>query len=261
MSQAGSVSKHFSRASTVYDEEASLQRELARDLVRGIRLDTQPRRILDLGCGTGFLVRETVASFPESEITAIDISADMLDAARRLCPKAEQVSWMWADARELAFVDHFDLVVSNSAIQWMTPLGALFENIHRTLRPGGTFRFSVMLQGTLRELHGLRREVAPHKPPRAELPTQEESRAALAQVGFTVKECYTSDYRREYPSAAEFLQRIRLQGFTGGHVSTSRVALTRGELNRILDLYSSRFCNESGGVFASYNVGFFEAVR
>ena len=48
---------HFERAAKSYDGAAVLQREIAKRLVQ--RLDyikLQPKRVLDVGCGTGYVL-------------------------------------------------------------------------------------------------------------------------------------------------------------------------------------------------------------
>lgn len=261
MSAADSISIHFSKASAVYDKEAVLQRNLAQELSRKIVLARSPERILDVGCGTGFLTREICQRFPDAQVDAIDIAENMLEEARTVCYPATDISWIAGDAMTFQFQGPYDLVVSSSALQWMLPLETFFRNIVHAVRPEGKFYFCCMLRGTLRELHFLRREVVPSKLPRAELPTEEEVRSALGNVGFVIKEFVQRSYQRTYVSAADFLSRIKAQGFTGGEISTGSLLLTRGELERVLELYESRYRTESEGVFATYQVGFCEARR
>ena len=69
------------------------------------------KKILEVGCGTGYWLREFIkwGAWPEN-ITGIDLLVDRIAEARYLCPEA--VSILHGNAAELAFPDAtFDLVV------------------------------------------------------------------------------------------------------------------------------------------------------
>jgi len=71
----------------------------------------EPRRILDLGTGTGFAARHLAGLFPHAEIVGADLSPAMLDEARRVTPQP-QIRYEEADAAKLPHGDGvFDLVV------------------------------------------------------------------------------------------------------------------------------------------------------
>jgi SAM-dependent methyltransferase len=93
----------------------------------------RPRRVLDVGCGTGQLLR--AASFPDAILIGLDPSAGMLLAGRS--GPAELVR---ARAEELPFATAtFDLVLSTSSYRhWSNPSSALRE-VARILAPTGWF--------------------------------------------------------------------------------------------------------------------------
>ncbi len=259
MSDQGSIARHFSKGSEVYEQEASLQREIAHEVLRRIEVAGQPKRILDLGCGTGFLTSLLLQTFPNAQVDAIDISREMLRKAR-LFVTGSRVKWIAGDAINYEFDAPYDLIASSSAIQWIYPQDKLFEHIFGVMNPGGGFFFSLMLRGTFWELHGLRQQVAPNKPIRAELATAHDIAQYLKAAGLAVHEITEKVYRKEYSSAADFLWRIKEQGFTGGDISTAHQVLTRGELRALTQRYQAAY--KSGhGVYATYCVGFFEARK
>jgi SAM-dependent methyltransferase len=96
------------------------------------RLPGEPQRILELGTGTGAGARMLARRFPAARVSAVDLSAEMVDAAREKAGEvAERIEFAVADAASLPFDDgSFDLVV-----QLNVPLYA--EEIARVLRPGG----------------------------------------------------------------------------------------------------------------------------
>src|SRR5690606_4724903 len=51
-----------------------------------------PSRILEVGCGTGKNLAALAGAFPRARITGLDLSADMLDCARkRIAPLADRI--------------------------------------------------------------------------------------------------------------------------------------------------------------------------
>jgi len=96
---------------------------------------------LDVCCGTGAGMR-VLRSLCRERITGVDFSAGMLAQARDAHPDA---TWVRADARALPFAEGFDLAVTFGALGHFLPgeRPALFEGVHRALRPGGLFAVPV----------------------------------------------------------------------------------------------------------------------
>jgi len=75
----------FSRAANNYDTLALFQKELAEELLNqlsAISYQLSAIKILDIGCGTGFLTYGLAEKFPYANIFGVDISHDMLKVAR-----------------------------------------------------------------------------------------------------------------------------------------------------------------------------------
>jgi ubiquinone/menaquinone biosynthesis C-methylase UbiE len=92
---------------------------------------------LDVCCGTGAGMQVLRALCTE-RITGVDFSAGMLAQARSAHPEA---GWVRADVRALPFAAQFDLAVTFGALGHFLPAErpAVFEGVHRALRPGGLF--------------------------------------------------------------------------------------------------------------------------
>lgn len=102
------------------------------------------KRFLDLGCGGG---QSAIAAAKQSAIAiGVDISVEQLAIARRLIEQEEvRVELKQGDLAELAFqrADSVDIVFSAWALQFVPDLNRVFRQIHRVLRPQGTFVFSI----------------------------------------------------------------------------------------------------------------------
>ena len=81
------------------------------------RIDKACIRILDVGCGSGMSTLALKNRFPEAEIIGVDLSAAMLENAKKLLP---DVQWIQRDCSEsLEDLGQFDLVFSNAFLQWL----------------------------------------------------------------------------------------------------------------------------------------------
>jgi glycogen(starch) synthase len=96
-----------------------------------------PMRILDVGCGPG---RALAPLALHHEMTGCDVSAEMLDEARRRCPP--QVQLVRADARALPFGDEsFDAVIALDLLAHLPDLRAGIRELARVVRSGGPLIF------------------------------------------------------------------------------------------------------------------------
>jgi trans-aconitate methyltransferase len=104
---------------------------LAEPLVEA--LNPQPNeRILDLGCGDGFLTRRIAES--GATIVGVDSSPQMVAVAREHGADARVAS-----GESLPFDQEFDAVFSNAALHWMSDHDAVLRGVYRALKPGGRF--------------------------------------------------------------------------------------------------------------------------
>ena len=105
------------------------------------RLPPSPRRILDLGTGTGILLQLVQRRFPDCRLVGIDPAPAMLEKTRRKLPSAELIL---GSAEEIEQPEGtFDAVVSNFALHHLShpQKQRCAEEIHRVLAPGGTLVF------------------------------------------------------------------------------------------------------------------------
>ena len=97
-----------------------------------------PRRVLDLGTGTGVVALALAERYPEAEVAGIDLSPGMVEeAGRKLSPElAGRVCFEVGDASALDCGDgDFELVVLSNMIPF-------YDELARVVAPGGTLVFS-----------------------------------------------------------------------------------------------------------------------
>jgi ubiquinone/menaquinone biosynthesis C-methylase UbiE len=130
----------FDRWSKTY-ERSWMQRFIFdpahRRLSNAVSASVQPRRLLDLGCGTGRLLRKARERWPQAELIGVDPSEGMIEKARQLTPGVE---FYVAGAEALPLPDNsVDLVFSTASFHhWSDQLQGVRE-VARVLRPSGQF--------------------------------------------------------------------------------------------------------------------------
>jgi malonyl-CoA O-methyltransferase len=250
------VGRRFSAAAGGYDAHADVQRDAAEKLLRLIP-DCEPERILDLGCGTGVLTELLAARWPHAAITAVDVAPGMIEALRARLPRAHAYV---ADIACLARNPVFDLVASNCALHWIIPFSAGIGRVAGQLAPGGIAAISVMLDGTLRELHEARNEAAPQKSPAGKMPAEDEVVASLRSANLDILRFEDESQTGTMISPRAVFESLRAQGLTAGHLARGERPLTRNELTRTGEIYARRFVR-GDGVAVTYRVGRFIAGK
>ena len=144
----------FEAAAPGYDQVAVLQREIADRLLERldfVRLD--PRRVLDVGCGTGYAIQPLFRRYRHAQVIALDFALPMLRQTRRRGGWLRRPQCLCADAEDLPLADaSADLVISIATLQWCNDLGRTFSEWLRVLRPGGLLMFTTFGPDTLKEL-------------------------------------------------------------------------------------------------------------
>jgi SAM-dependent methyltransferase len=97
-------------------------------------------RVLDVACGTGAISRLAAAAVaPTGSVTAVDISPDMLAAAKRVRTReGVPIGWTLGDATSLQLPDaSFDVVLCQMGLMFMDDRAAAAREMRRVLAGGG----------------------------------------------------------------------------------------------------------------------------
>jgi tRNA (cmo5U34)-methyltransferase len=112
-------------------------------LVAGLPFEAErPIRVIDLGCGTGTISLQIKRHFPNSRLTCLDFSENMLSMARRKLAACSGVSFVHGDFAGFPLADGYDAVVSSLALHHAETDSdkiGLYRRIHDALEAGGMF--------------------------------------------------------------------------------------------------------------------------
>jgi ubiquinone/menaquinone biosynthesis C-methylase UbiE len=105
--------------------------------------DVKDKKILDAGCGEGFLCR--LIAEHGAQVTGIDFSSKLLEIARNRTPKHLLIRYIHANLEKILEIqsDSFDRIVSLLALQDIQDYRAALQELYRVLRPEGQFFLAI----------------------------------------------------------------------------------------------------------------------
>lgn len=136
---------HAGKFTAKYTEEGDRSREvLLNPALQACMGPLGGKKVLDAGCGEGYLSRKMVKA--GASVEAVDYSTEMLKLARERTPSALGITYHHGNLEKLEmFGDQsFDLIVSNMVIQDLAHYEQAIAEMQRLLVPGGRFIFSIL---------------------------------------------------------------------------------------------------------------------
>ncbi|WED22721.1 malonyl-ACP O-methyltransferase BioC [Vibrio sp. JC009] len=243
------IAEAFGKAASKYDQHAEFQRQVGRELMAKMPRDLTGYKVLDIGCGTGYF-SELLAQ-RGAEVTAADLSADMLEQAKFRCGSSV-AHYQQADAENLPFGDSvFDFAFSSLALQWCEDLSKPLKELKRVTKPGGSVLFSTLLDGSLHELKLSWSKIDTHQHVNDFL-TEKEIKIALAQSDIQKHHLDLRSIRMWYSSAFQLMR--DLKGIGATHVRGRSHGLMKKRTLLDVENEYQKFKGEEGQLPATYNV-------
>jgi tRNA (cmo5U34)-methyltransferase len=115
------VKEHFEQEAEEFDKTIlkliPFYNEMIHSMINAIPFDdSQPIRVLDLGCGTGNISKAVKERFPNAMISCIDIAENMIQMAKIKLDKYENIEFYTGNFFEFNFKENYDVVVSSLAL-------------------------------------------------------------------------------------------------------------------------------------------------
>lgn len=254
------VRRSFERAAASYDAHAVLQRAVGDRLLETLELFTlQPRRILDLGAGTGYCADGLARRYPDAQLVLCDIAAAMLAQARQKHRRwFSRRVYACTDAQQNAIRDaSVDLVFSNLTLQWCD-LDRAFAECRRVLRTDGLLIFSSLGPDTLCELRAAFAEVD-DEPHVNDFIDMHDVGDALIRAGFHSPVMQSDRLTLTYDRLRDVLSDLRGIGAVNQNSNRRRAMSARRTFEALQVAYEA--CRRDGVLPATYEVVYGHAFK
>jgi malonyl-CoA O-methyltransferase len=199
-----SVKNQFSKYAKEYKNHNIIQQIIAKSLVR--ELKSQPKRILELGCGSGQVYNHI--SWEIDFYKAIDFSASMCE----LHPKGKNIEIKCFDFDSQEFLneikdDQYDIVLSASALQWSKDLSKIVNHLSYITKEINAVLFTSNTFKTIQEIT------------KSESPILDEISIKEAFEKYYKCEFETIMYKLEFDNKKDLFDYIKKSGVSGGNAS------------------------------------------
>lgn len=227
------VKRRFAGAFGSYDKSAVVQKAIAADLFSLIEKHIpQPVRgkVLEIGCGTGFLTRMISTMVPSDRLLLNDICPES-----RLClDNIPHACFLEGDAESLEFPSDLGLIASSSVIQWFHDLDGFFAKCHSSLMSGGYLALSTFAPGNLEEVAEISGQSLDYLP--------SDRLEGLITDRFSILCLQEASYVLHFPTPVDVLKHLKQTGVNG----TGNRMWTKTNLNDFCMGYMERFGTDKG---------------
>ena len=199
-----SIKNEFSKYANQYNNHNIIQQIVAKSLVR--ELDFKPKRILELGCGSGQVY--SCIPWDINYYKAIDFSSSMCE----LHPKHKNIEVKCYDFDTEDFLreikdDNYDIVLSSSALQWSKDLSKIVKNLSFITNKISAVLFT---SNTFKSIRNITQK---------ESPILDEKYIKEAFSKYFNCEFETIMYKLEFNNKKELFDYIKKSGVSGGDES------------------------------------------
>lgn len=159
MIDASLVAQRFAQASQSYNAHAIIQKQIAQQLMTymqryalesGLAKQVTPRAF-EIGCGSGNLSRLFMQDVAFDRLYL----NDLYEEVQQHFASTARIEWRIGDIQQLDLPPALDLVISSSALQWVTDLDAVLSKAYQALQPKGYLCFSSFGADNLKEIKAL----------------------------------------------------------------------------------------------------------
>ncbi len=145
------IHDRFAKKLESYNENAKIQKRMAEILLSYVE-NKSPQKILEIGCGTGFLSELVSKNLIFENFIAVDIVEDCKTYIEQISNK---IIFIPQDIEEFLKEnnDTFDLIISNASLQWLESFEDTIKTLKERLNPNGELVFSTFGNENFREIY------------------------------------------------------------------------------------------------------------
>lgn len=255
------IRRAFGRNPSYYHEHADVQRESAQRLMASLepwKAIIPKGRLLEIGCGTGFISKQLIQMFPGREIEISDISDRMLSCCRTHLKEwadQERINLRVRDGEYLETNDEqFGLIVHNFVAQWFKDTALSLERMVECLKPGGLLLAAFPGNRSFPEWREAARE-AKVSYTGNQLPDTEEIVVKLSRGPVQV-DYFEDDITNQFDSVFNFFRHLKK---IGASTPEEDQKLNPSELKRLASQWEQNA--DADQIYAQYHVVFVAAKK
>jgi len=204
-----SVRNQFSKYAKEYGNNNIIQQIVSKALVRDIK--NKPKRILELGCGSGQIFRYINWDFDFYK--AIDSSAKMCELHQK-APNLEVICFDFDKNEFSEYIknERYDIVLSSSALQWSQDIDKLIKNLTYITNEISTVLFT---SNTFKTIQNITQQPSP-------ILTLEEIKNTFSK--YLTCKFEVLNYNLEFNDKKEMFTYIKNSGVSGKSTLSYKVA-------------------------------------
>lgn len=145
------IHDRFAKNLKSYDENAKIQKRMAERLITFVQ-KKKTQKILEIGCGTGFLTKIISEKIDFENYLALDIVEECEKYIEKIDPNIKFISEDIEDFIKNN-TEKFDLIISNASLQWVEDFERVIISLKNSLNTDGELVFSTFGTENFREIY------------------------------------------------------------------------------------------------------------
>jgi malonyl-CoA O-methyltransferase len=202
------IDLEFSKNALSYEKYNIIQEKVSNELLSLLKY--KPKKILDLGCGSGSLAKKI--SWDIDYFLGVDFAKNMLE----IHPKADNIECIYGNFDNPLLYEHlflydFDYILSASAMQWSSDMDKLFFNLSNLNFKD--FAFAIFTSNTFKTIHKTASISSVLK--------SKEEVLSLAKKYFSNLKYHHNQYKLEFENNIDMFRYIKKTGVSGNRAILS----------------------------------------
>lgn len=242
------IKKRFEKSFSTYSKNAIVQEKMSNDLLskliqyQGNKFD----KILEIGCGTGFLTGEIINNINFDEIYINDIIENALGNIKIF---GDNLNFLYGDCEKIPFPPDLDLIISNATFQWIEDLQSLLEKTHLSLKEKGIIAFTTFGEQNFHQIKTITGKSLNYY--------TKEAIENMINEKFKIIYLHSENINVEFKNAQEILKHLKKSGVN----ALEKIIWTKKDLKKFDDKYNKLFRNSNGKLELTYQPLYFIAEK